>query len=236
MEKQNIAIIVLSTALVAALVVVIIAFSYNASVQSKSESQIADLQTQLQAANLNINSSASIFDARFHDLLQGHTYLLIDTARRSLANSSASYTATLSALQNNINAVGTLLTPIYGVNASLLVNLWNQKANIFINYSNSLKNNDPKAMTYYNAAVAAYVPQVVNFWTSTKNPYPVLDQAVATQLTSTHLTDVKAAIDAWYAGNYNLYYSNVDLANTEIGVYADVIAQSIIQQNPQDFQ
>ena len=228
MKNKNILPIILVVALAAVIVIAII-------LNSSSQSQITNLNSQISAANLNINSSASQFDSQFSDLLQEHTYLLIDTARRSLSNSSASFNATLAALQNNINQVGVLLTPIYGNNANQLVALWNLKANIFINYSTSLKNGDPNALSYYSAAEASYVPQVVQFWTSTNNPYPIIDSTTATNLVTTNAANIKAAIDAWYAGNYNLYYADVAAAYQQMGTYADVIANGIIQQNPQDF-
>jgi hypothetical protein len=195
---------------------------------------IISLDLQLKTSRLNINSSASQFDSKFHDLLQEHTFLLVGLARLSLTSSPA-YNASLAALQNNINEVGTLLTPIYGINASQLVSLWNQKTNIFINYTISLRNNDPNANTYYNAGAAIYLPQVVTFWTSTNNPYPVLNQQIAQQLTTQHLADVKATIDDWNAGNYPKYYSDLEVSYNEMGVYADVIANAIIQQNPNNF-
>jgi hypothetical protein len=221
--KQKSTILILSIALA---VVVIVAIILYLSAQS-------NFNSQLQQTKLDTNSSADVFNNRFNALLQEHSLLLIGTARR--ANTSAAYNASLLALQNNINEVGQLLTPIYGANASQLVSLWNQKANIFINYSISVNNNDPNALVYYNAAEANYIPQVVAFWTSTQNPYPTLSQATATQLVTQNQANVKAAIDAWNAGNYPLYYQDLDTAYVQMGLYGDTIANAIIQQNPQDF-
>jgi hypothetical protein len=127
------------------------------------------------------------------------------------------------------------LIPIYGANASELVSLWNLKASIFINYSQAVRNGNLNANNIYNSEIAAYIPQVVTFWTTTKNPYPVLSQATATQLSTQNQANVKAAIDAYNAGNYPLYYQDLDTAYVQMGLYADVIGQAIIQQNPQDF-
>jgi hypothetical protein len=229
MENKNILPIILVVAIAAVIVVGIVLYS-------SSQSQISNINSQLNTANLNINSSASQFDSQFSDLLQQNTFLLIDTARRSLTANSSSFNATLGALQTNINQVGALLQPIYGNNSNQLVALWNLKANIYVNYSNSLRNGDPNAQAYYNAAEAAYQPQVVQFWTTTSNPYPVIDSATISELVSANAADIKSAIDAWYAGNYNLYYTEVATSYQDMGTYADVIANGIIQQNPQDFQ
>lgn len=232
MENKNILTIILSIVLVAAIIFTIVLYS-------SSQSQIANINSQISAANLNINSSASQFDSQFHELFLEHTYLLADTARRSLANSSASsasYNATLSALQTNINQVGTLLTPIYGANAQQFVNLWNQRTNLIINYTTSLKNGDPNAQAYYTAAQAAYVSQVAAFWTNTSNPYPLLSQEITQELTSSSSGGVKQSIDDWFAGNYIGYYQDLQNAFTSTGTYADTVAQAVITQNTQDFQ
>ena len=237
MENKNILTIILSVALVVAIIFVIIGFVDNSSSQSQVatlQTQNTNLQTQLQTVSLNISNPANAFDTKLHDLLQEHTFLLAAVGRQAI-NSSASFNAVVGALQNNINEVGTLLIPIYGSNSSELVALWNQKANIYINYSNSLKNGDPNALAYYNAAEAVYQPQVVAFWTSTNNPYPILSQTTAQQLVSNNAADMKTTIDDWYAGNYVQYYQDLETAYVQAGVYADVIANGIIQQNPQDF-
>jgi hypothetical protein len=220
-KQQKTAVIVLSILLAISIIAAI--YIYTSS------------QSQLQQANLNISSPASVFDAKLHDLLQEHTFLLTALTRQALSNSAA-YQSLYAALQNNIQEVGTLLTPVYGNNSQELVNLWNEKANIFINYSLSLKNNDPNALAYYTAAEATYQPQVVTFWTTTQNPYPVLSQTEAQQLVSQNNADLKTTIDDWNAGNYNQYYADLETTYNQAGTYADVIAQAIIQQNPQDFQ
>jgi hypothetical protein len=195
-------------------------------------------QSQVQQANLNFDiTPAQMFANQFQILFQEHTYLLADLGRRSLTNtSSSSFNSTLTALNNNINQVGQLLTPIYGSNASEFISLWNIKTAQLINYSTSLKNNDPNALAYYNAAQSAYVPQVVAFWTSTANPYPVLSQELTQQLTSSTSGGVKAAIDDWYAGNYDQYYVDLAGALNSSDNYANIVSTAMIQQNPQLFQ
>jgi hypothetical protein len=230
MENKNVLTIILSVVLVAAIIVTIVLYT-------SSQSQISNINSQLNTANLNINSSASQFDSQFSGLLQEHAYLLTDMARRSLtSNSSASFNATLSALQTNINQVGALLQPIYGNNSQELVNLYNQKANVYINYTNSLRNGDPNAEAYYDAANAIYQQQFIAFWSNTNNPYPSLAQALTQQQASSTAGGVKRAIDDWYNGNYVAYYQDLQNAFTTAGIQSDTIAQAIIIQNPQDFQ
>jgi hypothetical protein len=220
-----------------ALVIVLVAAGYFYFAWNQSQSQVAKINSQLSAANLNISSPASIFDAKLHDLLQQHTFLLINTIRRSL-DSSSSYNASLLALQNNINEVGTLLTPIYGsAGAQQLVNLWNQKTNIFINYSMAVKNNDTNAQAEFAGNASAYEQQVAQFWidSTNSNPYPALNAQLMQQTVTAHMNDVKIAVDDWNAKNYPQYFNDLEIAYNQIGQYADIIAQGIINQNPQDF-
>jgi hypothetical protein len=248
MKKNKLPIIILSITLVIILIIFIYfltsasskIISLESQLQASQsqnidlESQSMNLQSQLQTANLNVSTPAGLFDSEFHDLMQEHTFLLTETARRS--TTSTSFNASLGALQGNMEELASLLAPVYGSNSSELVSLWTTKANLFINYSTSLKNNDSNANTYYNAAVAAYIPQVVTFWTTTSNPYPVISSTIIQPLLTQQLADVKATIDAWNSGNYALYYADLEVAYNQMGDLADVMAQAIISQNPQLFQ
>ncbi len=229
--------VILYVALVLGLGVIVYLISVTSSL-SKQHNQdlmnINSLSAQINQSKLEINGKADVFDAKFHDLLQEHTFLLINTVRRSL-DSSASYNASLAALQNNINEIGALLTPIYGANAQQLVNLWNTKTNVFLNYSNALKNNDPAASDAYAAAAASYEENGAQFWVDTNNPYPIFDKATMKQLITNHMNDVKFAVDDWNAKNYPAYFSDLENAYIQIGTYADTVAQGIIQQNPKNF-
>ncbi|HTZ41914.1 MAG TPA: hypothetical protein VMC07_01760, partial [Candidatus Omnitrophota bacterium] len=190
---------------------------------------------QLQNENLNINSKASVFDTKLHDLLQEHTFLLINTIRRSL-DSSASYNASLVALKNNINEVGALLFTIYGKDSSQLVNLWNTKTAIFINYSNAVKINDYRANSTFNAAASAYENNVASFWSSNQNAYPILDYSTMLGMATDHMNDVKSAVDAWNTKNYALYFTDLETAYNQMGAYADTIANGIISQHSDLFK
>jgi hypothetical protein len=233
--------IILSVALA-----IVLAFAVYSFINSQSRaSQIQSLNSQLTAsaaaqnlANLNItNTKADVFDAKLHDLLQEHTFLLINTIRRSL-DSSASYNASLVALQNNINEVGALLTPIYGTNAQQLVTLWNTKTMIFINYSIDIKNGNPQANSNFNTAIAAYEINIATFWQSAapSNPYPNFDYNTMLQVAIAHANNIKSAVDYWNVKDYTNYFVTLEVAYNQMGTYADIIAQGIITQNPTLFQ
>jgi len=218
--------IILSVILFIAIVLAVIFYSYWNQTQS-----------QIQVVNLNISSSANIFDSQLHDLFDQNVLLLIGSTRRSL-DSSIATNASITALQNNINEVGNLLTPIYGYNTSQqLVNLWNSKfTNVFLNYSIELKNNNSNANADFNTNAAIYEKASIGFWSNSSNSFPDFNPVTIQNLVSAQLMDVKVAIDAWNYGNYTNYYANQNLAYGVTGTFADTIAQGIIQQNSQDFQ
>lgn len=221
--------IVLSVVLVLAIIFAVYEIVQNQSLNSQI--------TQQAEQNLNISlTNADRFDTQLHDLLQEHTFLLIDTLRRSTGTNVAAYNASLIALQNNINEVGTLLIPIYGTNAQQLVNLWNQKTNILINYSISVKSGDPTASSTFASAASAYEVSCATFWSTNTNPYPQFDYNTMLQVVTTHVTDMKKALDDWNAGNYPTYFVDLEIAYNQMGVYADTIAQGIISQHPEDFR
>jgi hypothetical protein len=201
---------------------------------SNLQSQVATWQAAANASDLNINSKASIFDAKLHDLLQEHTFLLINTVRRSL-DASASYPASLVALQNNINQVGVLLQPVYGSDSQQLVNLWNQKVNIFLNYSASVKGGDPNANANFASSAATYEDSVATFWSSTNNAYPVFDHDLMKKIITTHMNNIKMAVDAWNAKDYTSYFNDLEASYVQMGAYSDTIATGIIQQHPEKF-
>src|SRR5271157_5664890 len=98
--EERISIIILSSAIVIAIIFAIIFYSsWNQA------------QSQLQTANLNINNSASAFNSKLHNLFDQNVLLLIGSSRQSL-DSSVSANASLTALQDNIKDIGNLLTPI----------------------------------------------------------------------------------------------------------------------------
>ncbi len=204
-------------------------------------SQITSLNVGLEDQNLQCNltslatNKANVFDNKMHDLLQEHTFLLIDTMRSSLG-SSAEYSASLTQLKNNINEIGALLIPIYGMAATnQFIGLWNNKTTIFINYAAALKSNNPNANAQFSAAAQKYEIACAEFWSSNANAFPDLDFETVLQLVTDHMNDVKATIDAFNTKNYSLYFVKLETSYIQVGTYADTLAHGMIDQHPEDF-
>jgi predicted acyl esterase len=56
------------------------------------------------------------------------------------------------------------------------------------------------------------------------------------QLITQNANTVKLAIDFWQESDYPDYFSQLHIAYTQMGTYADTIAQGIIKQHPELFQ
>lgn len=183
--------------------------------------------------SMDIYSKANVYDTQFHDLTQEHTFLLINTARRSL-DSSVSFNDSYKALQININEVAAQISAVYGPEvANQFKTLWESKITYFINYTEAVKNNDNTANSVFAANMVKYENDSAVFWS---NLIPSLDKATMTSLITQHLIDIKSAIDYWGKGDYQDYFIKLHDSYTQMGVYADVIAQAIINQHPEVFQ
>jgi len=203
---------------------------------TSANSQVTDLQSQLSKEKLNINSKADLFDAKFHDLLQEHTTLLINTARRSV-DSQVSFNDSLNALQRNVNDVSDQIAGLYGADiGNQFKTLWNRKVGIVLNYTNAIKTNDPTANSVFAAAAAQYEEDKATFWSNTNNALPNLDKAAMKQLITTHLNDVKTAIDYWNVKDFPNYFNALHAAYIQMGSYADILVQGMIDQNPDKFK
>ena len=226
--------------LLAALVVSVILVGYFALQVNSLKSQISILNSNAAPINtrgkLDINGKADVFDSKFHDLLQEHTFLLINTARRSL-DSSASYNDSLIALNNNVNEVTAQIGSLYGNDVGdQFKNLWNRKVNIFLNYTGAVKANDPTANSAFATAAAQYEEDKATFWSNANKALPNLDKAIMKQYVTAHINNIKVAIDYWNAKDYPNYFNSLHTAYVQIGSYADILVQGMIDQNPDKFE
>ncbi len=187
-------------------------------------------------SNLNIYSKASLFDSKFHDLTQEHTFLLITTVTRSL-NSSTSFNASYNALQINLKEISAQIANIYGTDyANQYLTIQSNKINYFINYTIGVKNNDPNANSVFSTNIAQYEDDISNFWSNKSTIVADLDKSIIKKIVITAINDEKSAIDYWYQGDYVNYFSKLHDSYKDMGVYADTVMNAIIKQYPEKFQ
>lgn len=197
------------------------------------QAQVKYLQSQVAETRLEvIGGKADTFEAKFHDLLQEHTFLLINTIRRS-ADSSNSFNESYNALQENINEVSDELAKIYGeYKADEFKELWKTKINNFINYTKIVKSDGALANSTLDMNMEDYEESSATFW-STLNPY--IDKATIRQLITDHVNNVKEAVDFWEAKNYKKYFLKLHDSYSQIGSVADVIVVGIVAHHPEQF-
>ncbi len=222
----------LATILSVALVVSLFFNGYSYTALNSSKSQINNLEAQVREHTLGFTDKANIYDTAFHDLLQEHTFLLINTARRSF-DSAASFDDSYKALQANIKEVAAQISSVYGTDsANSFSTLWNSKINNFIAYTDAKRNNDPAADSKFESDMAEYEEKSANWWSKLN---PEIDKATVKQSITDHVNNAKAAIDFWAAKDYLHYFYKLHDSYVQIGEYADIITTGIIKQHPELF-
>lgn len=196
---------------------------------------LAYTESQLKQKKLEINGKADVFSAKIHDLLQEHTFLLVNTARRSL-DSVDSFNDSFNALQTNINEVSAQISTLYGPDLSnQFRNLWNTETNIFVDYTVALKSQDPSANSTFSDSISKYEEDTTKFWYNTSNSFPNLDKSKINRLVINHVNNVKKSVDYWNAKDYPNYFSRLHDSYVQTGDYADFIAQAMINANKNKF-
>ena len=196
---------------------------------------LVQTRNQLKQVKLSINTPASIFQSKFHNLMQEHAFFLIDASRRSLGNNIAAYKASLVALKDNINQIRELLIPLFGTNnTDTLIDLWDSITTIFINYGTAIKNGDLKANAAFDLDIKNYEKKVATFWSTGGGiipAYSAISYNEMLKLVTQNINYEKAAIDSWRIGNYTDYYNFLTKSYLSVGLYADVLAKSIIRNS-----
>ena len=214
--------------LVAALVIGLVFGYFLASAQA---------QFQIKQAHLTFNDKADIYDAKFHDLMQEHTFILINTARRSL-DSADSFNGSMVALQRNVNDLSDQIATVYPTDSNDVAqfkSLWTTEINMFIKYTNSVKSGDPTASTTFASDAAAYEEASASFWSNPATPLANLDKATVKQLITSNVNNMKAAVDYWGARDYTNYFLKTHDAYTQVGAVADIFVTAIVTQHPEAF-
>ncbi len=200
---------------------------------SDLQSEVTYLRGEVKQAHLEIGGPADAFSGNIHDLLQEHTFTLINTLRRSLSASEA-FNDSYAALLLNIDEMGGQVESIYGKdNATTFKNLWHTKIDNFITYTNAIRTGDPiAASSELNAKMAVYEESSASFW-ATLNPR--INKAAIKQIVTNHVNDIKVALDYWQAKNYPAYFDSVHTAYNQAGTFADALVAGIVKQHPEKF-
>lgn len=185
-------------------------------------------------ARFNIYDKPSVFESKFHDLLQENTYLIIGTMARSLNPVSNSFNASYNILEINVKEISAQISDIYGTdNANQFISLEQTEINNFLAYTNATNNNDSTANSVFVNNMTAYEEANSDFWSNLTNGS--LDKGTMIQLTADHINNIKEAIDDSNTKDYTSYFAKIHDSYIQIGMYADTITNAIIHQHSELF-
>ena len=159
---------------------------------------------------------------------------LAATAVRAGFDGQKSFPAVAAELDKNSVALADAVGSIYGVSArDTFLAIWRSHIGYFVDYTLAAKAGDKVKM---DAAVAKltgeYVPTISEFFA---NANPNLPKEVVAQLVTQHVLHLKAAVDAYGAGDAATSYAKQTEAYNQIGSIADALAGGIVKQFPTKF-
>lgn len=192
-----------------------------------------NLLTQIKMMGSKPDTKAADLRVLLNALERQHVDLA-STAVRAGFDGQKSFPAVAAELDKNSVALADAVGSIYGTSArDTFLAIWRSHIGYFVDYTLAAKAGDTVKM---NAAVAKltgeYVPAISEFFA---NANPNLPKEAVAQLITQHVLHLKAAVDAYGAGDAATSYAKQTEAYNQIGTIADTLAGGIVKQFPQKF-
>jgi hypothetical protein len=190
-----------------------------------SEMDMGDPGTASPAADLRVTLDT---------LLGEHALLAIAASQKGL-DGDADFEAATAALDANSVEVAEAIGSVYGDEAAQQFldgpSLWRDHIGFFVDYTVALANKDKAAqqeavdnLTGYTGAFSGFLAQATGL------PQPALQDGL-----TTHITQLKGALDAYAAGDYEEAYALFREAYKHMVATGNTLAMGIVQQNPDMF-
>jgi len=167
-------------------------------------------------------------------LLGEHALLAIAASQKGL-DGDPDFEAIAGALDRNSVEISEAIGSVYGDEAARTFldgpSLWRDHIGFFVDYTIGLANDDKAAqqeavdnLTGYTGAFSGFLAQATGL------PQDALQEGLAT-----HITQLKDALDAYAAGNYEQAYTLFREAYKHMVATGDTLATGIVQQNSDMF-
>lgn len=186
------------------------------------------------------SSSVPVTDSKAADLrvllngLQQEHVALAAAATRAGFDGSANFMPAATSLDNNSKDLAAAVGSVYGEEAEAkFYDIWNSHIGFFVDYTKAAKAGDKAAMDKAVANLNGYVQAISTFLSGANPNLP--KEAVAT-LVSEHVGLLKAAVDAYGAGDVTGSYAKEREARTQIGDIANALSGAIVKQKPESFR
>ena len=159
---------------------------------------------------------------------------LASAAVRAGFDAHASFDKAAAELDKNSVAISDAIGSVYGDSAKApFLAIWRSHIGFFVDYTLGAKAGDKVKMDKaVKDLTEGYVPAIADFLSKAN---PNLPRAAVAQLVTQHVLDLKAAVDAYGAGDYATSYSKQTEAYNQIGSIADALSGAIVKQFPDNF-
>jgi hypothetical protein len=186
---------------------------------------MGDVETASPAADLRVTLDT---------LLGEHALLAIAASQKGL-DGDPDFEAAAAALDANSVEISEAIGSVYGEEAAQQFldgpSLWRDHIGFFVDYTVGLAQKDNAAqqeavdnLTGYTGAFSGFLAEATGL------PQDALQEGL-----TTHITQLKGALDAYAAGDYEQAYTLFREAYKHMVATGDTLAMGIVQQNPDMF-
>jgi hypothetical protein len=176
--------------------------------------------------------AASVLDT-LNSQLREHVFLAADTTGAALGGRAEEFTAAAAALGGNSEALTATMTRIFGSEAGgAFDGLWKKHITFFVDYTTGLASGNSAKQ---NEAVNNLTQYAGDFGAFISSALPSLTKDDATALVTTHITTLKAVVDAQAAKNLAKADENLHQAADHMLTLAKPLSAAIVKRFPDLF-
>ena len=174
-------------------------------------------------------SAAADVRVKLNYLLGEHIILASKATGAALGGRNDEFAAYGDLLGKNGTDIGDMIGSVYGDAAKAQFNqIWSAHDGFFVDYTKAVATNDAAAKTKaVNNLTTQYIPQFSDFIAGATG----LPKDVVTQLTTMHVQQTAAIVDAQAAKDWPTAYKNIRLAYAHMRMIGDPVANAIVAKN-----
>ena len=179
------------------------------------------------------DSAAADLRAKIDLALGEHIILAAKATDAALGGRSDEFAAYGGLLNTNGTDIGALLGSVYGADAKDAFNaIWSAHNGFFVDYTTGVATKDQAKMDKaVSDLTTIYVPEFTDFIVGATG----LPKDAVTQLTTEHVLQTKAIVDAQAKGDWTAAYANIRLAYAHMRMIGDALAPAIAAKFPDTF-
>lgn len=159
---------------------------------------------------------------------------LASTATRRGFQGDPDFEAAAGELDKNSVAIAAAVGSVYGPEAEArFLEIWRSHIGFFVDYTVAAKGGNKAGMDKAVQNLGGYQNAIADFFSEAN---PNLPREAVFDLIGEHVTLLKAAVDAYGAGDYPTSYAKEHEANVQVGTIADALSGAIVKQFPDNFK